>query len=247
MTKGISISAAGLRPMMTRLEVIANNLANINTAGFKRDAVFSDALKDAQSGVAYSTGDSTGVDLTRVVDYTEGSFSQTNSPLDCAIQGRGFFAVETPAGRQYTRNGHFSISADGALVTQQGYPVLGENGEIHFPDFHSMSGDQIRISGVGEVSVGNQVVGKLRVANFDNLSSLSKTSEQLFASTTPELPAEPDGNSLAVRQGFLEESNVDGLQEMMEMIEMSRTFETGQRLIQSQDSTLDKTMEVGKF
>jgi len=247
MTKGINTSAAGLRPMMTRLEIIANNLANINTTGFKRDAMFSNALKNAQAGIDNALGDTEGVDLTRVVDFTEGSFSQTNGSLDCAIQGRGFFVVDTPTGKQYTRNGHFTLSADGRLVTEQGYAVLGENGPIQFPDMHTLVTDQVRITGTGEVNVGSKLVGKLRVADFDSLAGMSKTSESLFTSTSPELTAGVDGNRIAVRQGFLEESNVDGLQEMMEMIEMSRTFESGQKVIQAQDSSLDKTMEVGKF
>lgn len=246
MIKGILTSGSGMKPMMNKMEVIANNLANINTNGFKRDSVFIDAMKNAGIEQAQGKPELAGFDARRVIDFAEGSFIQTNNPLDLGLQGRGFFVIDTPAGKRYTRNGNFSVSVDGRVVTQQGYPVAGVNGAIQFPEIQNLAKENIRISETGEVSLGPKVLGRLQIVDFDDLAKLNKTGDTYFSTDAREIQIENGNNRVAVKQGFLEESNVDGIEEMIAMIELSRTFEASQRVLQSQDSTLDKTMEVGR-
>jgi flagellar basal-body rod protein FlgF len=248
MIKGIGTSGTALIPMMTRLEVIANNLANANTAGFKRDNLFADMLSDAQLKEARSGGDMSGAMARQYSDFSEGSIQQTNNPLDMAIQGEGFFTVDTPRGVRYTRNGAFTVSREGLLTTKEGYPVLGTNGSITFPDPQSLAHASITVTAHGEISVDKKPLATLRIADFDNGLQLKKEGASLFILRSgTERRMDPSSNPATVRQGHLEESNVDSIAEMMEMIEITREFESDQKTIQAQDSTLDKAMEVGRI
>jgi flagellar basal-body rod protein FlgF len=247
MIKGILTSGTGMKPMMNKMEVIANNLANINTNGFKRDSVFIDAMKNAGIEQAQGKPDLSGFDVRQVVDFAEGSFVQTNNPLDVGLQGRGFFVIDTPSGKQYTRNGNFNVSVDGRVVTQQGYSVAGINGCIQFPEAHTLAKENISVSETGEVSLGTKVLGKFQIVDFEDLSKLDKAGDTFFKTDAREISVDSGSNRVVVKQGYLEESNVDGIEEMIAMIELSRTFEASQRVLQSQDSTLDKTMEVGRI
>jgi flagellar basal-body rod protein FlgF len=246
MIKGIYSSGSSLRPMMARLEVLANNLANLNTTGFKRDTVFMDILKDAGLREAEGKSELDGLDVRQITDFSEGSLMQTNNPLDVAIQGNGFFVVNTPYGQRYTRNGSFKLAQDGTIVTHEGFAVQGTRGNIQIPDTERTELSGMRISPLGEITRGQASIGKLRIVNFENLDQLTKDHGSLFISTAAERPVDPESQTVAIRQGYLEESNVDGIAEMIEMIEINRNFEASQRALQSQDSTLDKTMEVGR-
>src|SRR5208283_4395063 len=119
MIKGIYAAGSGLMPRMLKLEVIANNLANISTTGFKRDNIFVQIMKDTGVEQAKGNGDLSGLKVREYTDFSEGSMNQTGNKLDLAIQGSGFFAAETPNGVRYTRNGSFSLSTDGTIVTSQ--------------------------------------------------------------------------------------------------------------------------------
>ncbi len=246
MIKGIFTSGSGMHPRMLRLQVIANNLANINTTGFKRDSMFIQALKKTGLIQQQNDGDLAGLDVRQFTDFSEGSLAPTNNPFDVAIQGRGFFVVETPQGMQYTRNGNFMLSADGSLVTSQGYPVLGVGGRIQFPDIRKLAQGNVAITATGEIFADNSLIGKLRVVDFERASDLRKQGNTLFSTSAKELFTEADGKTTAIKQGFLEESNVDGIEEMIEMIELNRSFESDQKSIQYQDSTLEKAMDVGR-
>lgn len=231
---------------MARLEILSNNLANINTTGFKRDTVFMDILKDAGVREAEGKSELDGIDVRQVTDFSEGSLTQTNNPLDVAIQGNGFFVVNTPYGQRFTRNGNFKLAQDGTIVTQEGFAVQGVSGNIQIPDAERTELTGMRISPLGEITRGNITIGKLRLVNFESLDQLQKDHGSLFVSTATEHAIDPESQHTALRQGYLEESNVDGISEMIEMIEINRNFEASQRALQSQDSTLDKTMEVGR-
>jgi flagellar basal-body rod protein FlgF len=248
MIKGIYSSSNGLPPMLVRMEVISNNLANIDTPGFKKDSLFVEMMND--SGIAPNPGSGELTDrlnTIRTIDFSEGSHTQTNGPLDVALQGEGYFVLQTPQGERYTRNGGFTLALDGTLTTKEGYPVLGEDGKIQFPDLQKMAHGEILISQSGDVSLDKNVLGKLRVVEFGNETALCKTGNAMFM---VDKSAEADIKEKAhpvVRQGFVEESNVDGIEEMIEMIEIQRNFESNQKAIASQDATLDRTLEVGKF
>ncbi len=248
MIKGLYSSSNGMPPMLVRMEVIANNLANMNTTGFKKDDMFVEMMKDPGAAPHAHAGElTTRLNVERTIDFVEGSLNETNNPLDVALQGAGWFVVQTGQGQRYTRNGNFTISLDGTLTTQNGLPVLGADGKIQFPDVHKAIQEGIAITQSGEVRTGNHVVGKLRVIEVSDESQLRKLGDTLFALeknadveiTEQELPS--------IRQGFLEESNVDGVAEMIEMMEITRHFESNQKAIAAQDQTLDKLFEVGRF
>jgi len=248
MIKGLYSSSNGMPPMQVRLEVIANNLANINTNGFKRDSLFVQMMND--SGVAPPAGAaeiSSRVNVERVTDFAEGALVQTSNSLDLALQGSGFFVVQTPQGVRYTRNGNFSITLDGTLTTQEGYPVLGKEGAIKFPDLQKLAQESVAVAATGEVSVGKNTIGTLRIVAFEHPHRLKKEGGSLFGVDPTNDPGVRDVELPTVRQGFLEESNVDGIAEMIEMIEITRHFESNQKAIAAQDATLEKVLEAGKF
>ncbi len=247
MIKGIFASGSGMRPRMMKLEIIGNNLANINTTGYKKENVFIQLMKDSGLNMAKGNGELAGLDVKEYTDYSEGSLNQTSNQLDLAIQGRGFFVVDTPQGERYTRNGNFMLTADGTVVTNEGYPVLGKTGRIQIPDLHRLSQGDLTISEKGEIFVDKRMVAQVRVDDFDNLNELTKDGHSLFASPVPGKPITPDGTTSIIRQGFLEESNVDGIDEMIMMVELSRSFETDQKSVQYQDGTLERAMDIGRL
>ena len=247
MIKGMYSSGSGMMPRMLKLEVIANNLANINTTGFKRDSIFVQILKNAGVAQSKGGGDLSGLDVKEYTDFSEGSMNPTGNQLDLAIQGPGFFAADTPSGVRYTRNGNFSLSTDGTIVTAQGYPVLGTSGPIQLPDLRNAKIGDISINESGEISVDGKKIGSLLIAKFDDTSVLKKEEGTFFTADVPGKDAEADGKGTIIRQGQLEESNVNGIEEMVQMIELSRSFESAQKTMLYQDGTLDKAMDIGKL
>lgn len=247
MIKGLYSAEAAMKPKMARLEVISNNLANLSSTGFKRDRVFLRLLEEAAASQARAAGELDGISVDRVVDFAPGSLEQTGTTLDLAIEGRGFFVVETPAGPRYTRNGHLTMAADGTLTTESGFPLLGEQGRIKLPDPDRMDRTQVTVTTDGEVAVGRDTVGKIAVVDFENLEDLRKDHQALFLSAPGAVLRERTGEEHTIRQGFLEGSNVDAVEEMIAMIELSRAFETDQRIIAAQDASLDRTLDVGRM
>jgi flagellar basal-body rod protein FlgG len=167
-------------------------------------------------------------------DFTEGVLEATGRDLDLAIQGDGFFAVQTPNGEAYTRNGSFSLSPSGQLVTSENYPVLTDGGPL------TVQGGKLTVTATGQVSVDNAALGTLRIVDFADPSQLKKINGSLYAAPTGAAPT--PASPIVVRQGYLEKSNVDVMKEMAEMMESYRMFETGQRLIQIQDESLGKAV-----
>ncbi len=217
-------------------DVIANNLANINTRGFKKDLVFFEVLKndpDAEAKPRMAT------------DFAQGALTQTSNPLDVALSGSGFFTVETENGIAYTRDGHFKLDENGVLRTQQGYPVLGEGGWI------SLVGDDltpknITITQDGEIYLDDQYVDRLAINDFEDYSQIKKRGDNVFitADDVEPLPVE----KVEVRQGFLEESNINPAEEMIQLIEVQRQFESIQRMVRALDETFRKAAgEIGKY
>jgi len=247
MIKAIHTSGAGMVPMMTRLDVIANNLANMNTTGFKRDEVFTKLIKDAALAQAKGQGNIEEAQVQHVTDFSGGSLDPTGNPLDLAVQGRGFFVVETPGGMRYTRNGNFTLTKEGTLVTAQGNPVMGVNGRIEVPDPQNLGQGQLVVMDSGEVLADNKSIGRVRLVDFPDESGLTKETNSLFAAPagTPAMDIHED--KAMIKQGFLEGSNVEGLEEMIALVELTRNFESNQKVIQTEDATLDKTNDVGRF
>ncbi|MDZ7373222.1 MAG: flagellar basal-body rod protein FlgF [candidate division KSB1 bacterium] len=234
MLEGIYTSAAGMLPRTNQLEVIANNLANVSTAGFKRDRVTFRQTLDAELAVAAETGETQGAQEV-VTDFSQGPLEKTDRPLDLAIDGEGFFVVQTAAGERYTRAGSFRLDAAGRIVTPDGYPVLGERGPIVLHE------GSVEVRSDGEIWQKGVAVGRLRVVNFPNLRALAKEGHSLFRLRDPNVRPVALEN-VRIKQGYLEGSNVNALEEMVEMMVVVRNFEAEQKAIQTQDETLSRAI-----
>jgi flagellar basal-body rod protein FlgF len=216
------------------LDVIANNLANINTTGFKSDRV---TFREALDRSVYSTGDRQPRLLGRLGSgaLVEGSaFTPDQGPsiptgrtIDVAIEGEGFFTVRTPQGLRYTRDGSFLVDSQRRLVTKDGNLVVGQNGDITMPP-----GSDAGISDTGIVMVNGQKVDSLAIVT----GRLKKQGKGLYAGS-PQPVATP-----TLKAGALEGSNVSAIQEMVRMIETMRVFDANQRVVQAQDETLQKAV-----
>ena len=242
MIRGLWNSLAGILPRMVHQEVAANNLANITTTGFKKDRPYMKSFLDAQL-VAEKDNEK----YSRILEvedimtnFEQGLFEQTDNPLDLAIMGEGFFTIQSDTGRLYSRNGNFAINADSELVTSEGNRVLGEAGPITIDE-----GD-IFINNLGEISIDGDVIDKLLITNFRKPYQLTKASNNAFKPDNPTVRGFPSEN-YSVRHKFLERSNVQPVQEMLNMIVYFRNYEADTRIIQAQDETLRRAVnDVGR-
>lgn len=214
--------------------ITANNLANVNTTGFKREDSFLEFLeKSSASELDIST------------TFTQGALKETKNQLDAAISGSGFFVVETDAGLAYTRDGHFTVNDEGLLTTTGGLPVLGQGGWISISQDGLKVGD-VSISHAGEIWIDGRFTDRLRVVDFEDYDQLQKTGSNLYAASRTDAAADID--EPRVIQGNLEGSNVDPVQEMISMIELQRHFESSQRVMKVIDQTLGKAAtEVSRY
>lgn len=244
MIRGLYTAASGLAVQWERQEAIANNLANANTAGYKRDDLIGSTFEEhmiyaVRAGNSRYIGSATGgtVGFQSVTDFSPGELQQTGNPLDLALEGQGFFVVQTPQGERLTRNGEFTLDNAGNLVTRQGYKVLGEKGPISF------RGSAAEILGDGKILVGGGVIDQLRIVRPQNNAALQKEGANLYIGGGTWGTA----TGTQVRQGFMEGSNVQSVMEMVRMIEVSRAYETNQKVLAAHDSALDKAVnEVGR-
>ena len=227
-----------------QIDVVANNVANVNTNGYKSDrSLFQEYLASGAHEDNFVGSDrrvSYVQDRATFHDFAAGNTELTKNPLDVAIDGRGFLAVQTPAGERYTKDGGLQINNQGQLVTAGGNPVLGTSGPIVFqPTDHDISiaadGNITVVEGTGRI---DSVRGKLRLASFADAQKLIKDGSNLFAAG-PGAAAQPDSVS-KVRQGFVEKSNVNSVTEMSRMIEITRTYTQISALL-SQQSDLHKS------
>lgn len=253
-TSSMHVAKTGLNAQQTRMQVIANNLANVNTTGFKRDRANFETLlyqvrrmagdqtsAETQMGSGFSVGTGSRVVSTQK-NFSQGSMVSTDNSLDLAIEGGGFFQILLPDGRiGYTRNGTFSRNAEGVLTTASGYVLQPE---IAIPDGVS----QINISSDGIVSalvageVEAEEVGQITLADFTNRRGLQPIGESFLVETTasgPAIVANPLEQGFGkLVQGSLEASNVNVVQELVDMIETQRAYEVSSKSISSVDEML---------
>jgi flagellar basal-body rod protein FlgG len=241
---------------MARTDVISNNMANVNTTAFKKDRTIFRAFPEMNIHRIHDPVPAgldkvvdprpfigmmgTGVMLDEVnTDFNQGHLITTSNPLDLAIRGEGFFQVQTPEGIRYTRDGSFSLSSNGYLVTKEGYYVLGENGPLQL----LQTGD-ITISQQGEVFVNDEYIDRLNIVTFADLNQLQKQGDNLyFTDAVPEPLQDAD-----VVQGALEGSNISIVAEMVDLISAFRAYEANQKVIQTHDTTLDRAInDVGRI
>lgn len=251
MINGLYSSYAGMEAMLLKQDVIANNLANANTAGYKEDFVVVQACEPQNIVRLQANAPGTPVIFGPIgaqnsgsligdiyTDYSAGVPQDTGRPTDLALDGDGFFAILRNNETCYTRSGNFSIDAQGRLVTVEGHPVLGENGQPI-----NASGDDLVVSADGTVTVDGQNRGLLLVVRFPPGTRMTKTGEGLLRVPGPGARA----TATTVMQGSLEASNVSAIKQMVEMMEGFRAYESNTRMIRALDATLEKLVnQVGK-
>jgi len=235
MIKGIYTSASGMLPRMLKQEAFANNMANAKTVGFKKDGVFLRQLKQAQDGLITDLDWEIPMVDNIFIDFSQGQLHETDQPLDVAIEGDGFFTIGTPEGERYTRNGEFSLTPEGTLVDKNGFEVLSDAGPI------TVSGDNITISEDGNISVDGSTVAKIKVVDFEKPYNFLKAGFGYFIADDESGAAIPSEN-YQIRQGFVEQSNVNIIEQMVDMLTSFRAYQAGQKAIHAQDETLDKAV-----
>lgn len=210
----------GLRAEM---DIVAHNIANVNTPGFRAEKmVFNEYLERTRPGERLSFVEDVG--LAR--DLSEGPITQTGNPLDVALSGAGFFAVDTDLGERYTRNGRFGLNAQSQIVTSDGHVVQGVGGgPITVPP----DGGPVSIAGDGTVSNRDGVVGRLRIVGFADERDMRRAAGSLFV--TDQIPQEEAPATVA--QGALEGSNVEAIIEITRMMEVLRRYQSVQRMLQN--------------
>lgn len=256
----LNVARTGLDAQSFRMQVIANNLANVNTTGFKRDRANFETLSyqmmtqpgaTAAADNRYATGLNlgTGVELagTSRVD-TQGSFATTGNALDMAIDGAGFFQVQLPDGRTgYTRAGNFDRAADGTIVTSDGKPLIPQ---IQVPE--NATGISIGSDGTVSATVPGQAdaveLGRIEIARFANTSGLQAIGDNMLvetaASGAPQVGAAGEEGRGTVRGGMLEGSNVNVVEELVDMIETQRAYEVNSKMIQATDEMMKNATQT---
>ncbi len=234
MYKGAYIALTGAAPKQTQMDLISHNIANANTAGFKKDRIaFKEYLTTAVNASVPDEPMTLGGNYYIATDFSSGPIIKTGNTLDLAIDGEGFFALE---GNKYTRGGNFRISGDGFLVTQNNIKVLGSGGPI------SIEGEKIEILSNGEIFVNNESAGILKVVNFQDQSVLKRLDGSIFSSDKA-----GEASTSQVMQGHIEGSNVEAIREMVNMMTALREFESYQKIIRSFDEASSKVVnEMGR-
>ncbi len=236
MDKSIFVALSGAVTQEKRLNILSENLANVNTPGFKRRQLLFEATV-AKSGAPRYFCESKQVST----DMSQGFLKGSGRDLDLAIRGNGFFEVDTPDGIRYTRNGTFMVSKDGSLVTSEGYAVLGESGKI------TLKGSTVVVSADGSISESKGTVGKLNIVNFENPELLVREGNY-YSVPGPWVKDAPVDELTEVLQGNLEVSNVNAVKAMTTMIECMRSYESQAKMIQTIDEITRKAIdEVGKI
>ncbi|MBI5730130.1 MAG: flagellar hook-basal body protein [Ignavibacteriales bacterium] len=236
MIKGIYTAGRSLDQRIKNIDVIANNLANINTTGYKREIPFSEIIDQYDN-----------VKIRKLTSQQQGEILQTSNPLDLAISGDGFFAVKNPEGNiEFTRDGRFKINDEGFFVDGLGRKVMGKNGEISVEETLLAKETAIRVGKGGEIKVGEKVIDTILVLNVNDASGLIRTSGSNFSAEGQEYTPADEG-SYSISQGYLEEANTNPIIEMEAMIQLNKEYEAAQKIISALDSSLGQAIEIGKI
>jgi flagellar basal-body rod protein FlgF len=215
------------------MDVIANNLANMSTPAFKRESVkFEEFVEQVRPAEGETAPQSVSFvqDKGIMRDLNEGRIERTGNPFDLALNGNGYFVIQTPTGNQYTRNGHFTLDASGQVVTEDGDPVLGQGGPITV----TPNDGDIHIAADGTVTGKNGQLGQIQLVDFANDRALQKQGASLYSTT--QAPTTP--TNVTISQGMLESSNVEPVLEITHMIDVMRAYQASASLNQSQETML---------
>ncbi len=256
MVRGLYTAYTGMVSEQRRLDIISNNVANAATVGYKEESVTNQAFKqlltvkirDASEGYLTKPigGMSLGVKTGEVyTDYGQGSLRQTGNTYDLAIEGPGFFTVRATDKNgndltRYTRNGCFKMTQDGYIVDSDGNHLQGSGGDLQVP----VDAASVAVSSVGIVYVDGEEIDRINLTDFENHDYLEKVGDTSYKLLDGGTSIEATG---LINQGFTEQSNVNAVSEMVEMIAITRAYEANQKVIQSVDAMLQKSVnEVGR-
>ena len=235
--------SASLDSLTREFDMIAHNLANASTTGYKRRVHgFAQAL-NAQSGVAGGTTDADGTNSSAqsLYDFSQGHLVETGRTLDVALHGKGFFVIETPDGPLYTRHGVFRANQNGQVVDSEGRLVAGSGGPLAVPN--GMSVSQVTVSQDGSVNADGVPIGQFRVVDFPDKED-QLTSVGLCCFRVPDDVTPVDAENVVVRQGCQESSNVEMIDELVSMIMVTRTYEANVKLVNVKKDTTNSVIGV---
>ena len=256
MNRAIYSSTSGGMAALARLDSVAQNLANVNTAGYKAERVIFRVrpLDDTSGGSTDPIVRETGAQVDQVAtvrDFSQGAVRNSGNPLDVAITGDGFFTVNTPRGERYTRQGNFSLDAEGFLVTAHGERVQGDGGDIQLGSSSGTgTGKGTGTAAIGEdgtVSLDGAPVGRLKVVSFGDKPQLVAEGNSLFAPARGAAANPLDATATHLAPESVEAANVDAVSGMIELVDVTRGFETYMRAIERLDGITSRAInEVGR-
>lgn len=229
MLQGYYSAASGMSAALQNQDILAQNLAHAPVPGYRRQTLSFEEFIHPQSTTNSSTMNRPlhGANIAKnASSFAPGTYQKTGNPLDCAIQGDGFFVLDGPKGPVYTRNGQFQIDAKGQLVSPSGYAVAGSGGSLQIPS----NAAQILIAQDGSISADNTPVGQLRIVSFADPSQLVRAGTTLFAAPNG---VSPQTSTASIRQGYREGSNVAVVNEMVQMISGMRQYEAASKALRS--------------
>lgn len=255
MLDGMKAATQGMMAMSVKQDIIANNLANASTAGFRKEGLvissFTEILdREVSSDGMHKVGGEAMMQRDVQVKGTlhhssqtylsQGALKETGNNFDLALDdnGKGFFTIQTDRGIEFTRNGQFRLSTDGFLVNSEGHKLLGHRGPI------KATGNEFKVADNGVISVDGREVDKVLVSVFEDTKDMKRAGGTAFDAATPRVRAATD---FKIKQGYKEMSNVNALQEMVGLMEVMRNFEANQKALSAHDQRLQKAVsELGR-
>ena len=233
------ITLSRISALERQMNVVANNLANVNTTGYKSEnLLFEEYIAPVASAEEFKFADR---DVRFVLDdrtvgnFSTGTVETTGNQFDVAIKGDGFFAVQTPVGERYTRDGAFTLNPDGQLTTHDGHLVLGDGGPIQF----NPEDTSITISGEGSISANSGEIGRLRIVTFDDVQQLNRKGNNLFEGENPRQLETP-----RLAQFALESANVDAINQISQMIEVQRSYQEVANIMRQQNDLRENAIQT---
>lgn len=253
MLDGFKSATQGMMAMSVKQDVIANNLANASTVGFRKEGLiissFTDILDREVSGMEQASSETmsghqlqtnTDIQHRSATHLSQGALKETGSSFDLALDdnGKGMFTIKTQRGIEFTRAGKFRLNNEGFLVTPDGSQLMGHNGPI------KATGNEFKVSDSGVVSIDGKEVDRILVSVFEDAGDMKRAGSTAFNAGTPRVRASSD---FRIKQGFLEMSNVNALQEMVGLMQVMRNFEANQKALSANDQRLQKAVsELGR-
>ena len=254
MLNGMKMATQGMITQAAKQDIITNNLANVGTAGFRKESAtirsFTEILNREVGGSgmtqsSYEIATAPGMEVSgglktgSVTHNAQGSLKETGSPFDMALDdnGRGYFTIQSEEGVRFTRAGNFHLSTDGYLVTAEGAKVMGHRGPIQ------LHGSNFQVSNDGVISCDGKAIDKVLVSVFEGDGQMRRTGDNQFSANTSVRAS----NDFQLKQGYVEQSNVNAITEMVDMMMVTRNYEANQKVLQAHDKVLEKAVsEVGR-